>query len=399
MPIPNKIKKNQFFVKIFFMRVNIKSYFTVIFFVLISTFFVWLPFLLRSNFWYGIEIPNSSFEYIYRNYDGPLYIIPAKTFYHKEAIDKIGFELPLPSKYFAAHLPFYPFLIRFFGDIFRIFGFSLVYFKAMIFVNLMATIALTAFFYFLITQFKLSKNPLFLSLVFLFIPKFLVVRSIGAPESMFLLLILLSIYFFEKERYFLAGLFGGLATITKTPGILLFFAYGLVFLEKILKTKKINWQWMGIFLIPLGLLTVFELYALQYGDFFAYFNTGGFVPMPYPFSVFNFRAKWVGTAWIEEMVFYFFLYGLTVYNLKNSKYRSFFYFSLIFYVAILFVQHKDIPRYSLPLWPMALISFEKFFTSKKFLIAFLFLLPAIYLFAWNFIVYNIIPISNWQPYL
>jgi hypothetical protein len=156
---------------------------------------------------------------------------------------------------------------------------------------------------------------------------------------------------------------------------------------------------MGIFLIPLGLLTVFELYALQYGDFFAYFNTGGFVPMPYPFSVFNFRAKWVGTAWIEEMVFYFFLYGLTVYNLKNSKYRSFFYFSLIFYVAILFVQHKDIPRYSLPLWPMALISFEKFFTSKKFLIAFLFLLPAIYLFAWNFIVYNIIPISNWQPYL
>jgi len=399
MPIVNKIKKNQFFVKIFFMRVNIKSYFTVIFFVLVSTFFVWLPFLLKSNLWYGIEIPNSSTQYIYRNFDGPLYIIPAKTFYNKDAIEKIGLELALPSKYFAAHLPLYPFLIRVFAEVFKFFGFSLAYFKAMIFVNLAATVFLTLFFYFFIKNLKLSQKPLLLSFIFLFIPKFLVVRSIGAPESLFMLLILLSIYFFEKERYFLAGLFGGLATMTKTPGILLFFSYALVFLEKILKTKKINWRWIGIFLIPLGLLTVFELYALQYGDFFAYFNTGGFVPMPYPFSVFNFRAKWVGTAWIEEIIFYFFLYGLTVYNLKDSKYRSFFYFSLIFYIAIIFVQHKDIPRYSLPLWPMAAVSFEKFFTSKKFLIVFILLLPAIYLFAWNFIVYNVMPVSNWQPYL
>jgi 4-amino-4-deoxy-L-arabinose transferase-like glycosyltransferase len=365
----------------------------------LTTFLVWLPFLLKSNFWYGIEIPNSSFEYIYRNYDGPLYIIPAKTFYHKEAIDKIGFELPLPSKYFAAHLPFYPFLIRFFGDIFRIFGFSLVYFKAMIFVNLAATVFLTLFFYFFIKNLKLSQKPLLLSFIFLFIPKFLVVRSIGAPESMFLFLILLSIYFFEKKRYFLAGLFGGLATMTKTPGILLFFSYVLVFLEKIIKTKKINWRWIGVFLIPLGLLAVFVIYAFQYKDFFAYFNSGDNIHLFYPFSVFNYKANWVGTAWLEEMIFYFFLYALTVYSWKDSKYRSFFYFSVIFYTAILFVQHKDIPRYSLPLWPMALISFEKFFTSKKFLIVFLFLLPAIYLFAWNFIVYNIMPISNWQPYL
>ena len=294
MPIPNKIKKNQFFVKIFFMRVNIKSYFTVIFFVLISTFFVWLPFILKINFWYGIEIPNSSTQYIYRNFDGPLYIIPAKTFYNKEAIEKIGLELAIPAKYFAAHLPLYPFLIRVFAEVFKFFGFSLAYFKAMVFVNLAATVFLTLFFYFFIKNLKLSQKPLLLSFIFLFIPKFLVVRSIGAPESMFLLLILLSIYFFEKGRYFLAGLFGGLATMTKTPGILLFFVYGLVFLEKILKTKKINWQWMGIFLIPLGLLTVFELYALQYGDFFAYFNTGGFVPMPYPFQFLIFEQNGLG---------------------------------------------------------------------------------------------------------
>jgi Gpi18-like mannosyltransferase len=381
------------------MRVNIKSYFTVIFFVLVSTFFVWLPFILKSNLWYGIEIPNSNTQYIYRNFDGPLYIIPAKTFYNKDEIEKIGLELALPAKYFAAHLPLYPFLIRVFADLFKLVGIPLPYFKSMIFVNLAATVFLTLFFYFFIKNLKLSQKPLLLSFIFLFIPKFLVVRSIGAPESLFMLLILLSIYFFEKERYFLAGLFGGLATMTKTPGILLFFAYGLVFLEKVLKTKKINWCWIGVFLIPLGLLAVFIIYAFQYKDFFAYFHSGDNIHLFYPFSVFNYKANWVRTAWLEEMVFYFFLYGLTVYNLKDSKYRSFFYFSLVFYIAIIFVQHKDIPRYSLPLWPMAAVSFEKFFTSKKFLIVFILLLPAIYLFSWNFIVYNIMPISNWQPYL
>lgn len=192
---------------------------------------------------------------------------------------------------------------------------------------------------------------------------------------------------------------GGLATMTKTPGILLFVAYGLTFLESLIKTKKFNWHWFGIFLIPLGLIAVFGLYAIQYNDFFAFFNTGAFVPMPYIFSVFNFRAKWVTTPWLEEIIFYFFLYGLTVYSLKDSKYRGLFYFSLVFFLAILFVQHRDIPRYSLPLWPLACIAFEKFFTSKKYTVIFIILLAAIYLYAWNFVLFNTMPISNWKPYL
>lgn len=331
-------------------------------------------------------------QYIYRNFDGPLYIIVAKTLYNPLAIEKIGLEVPLSPKYFAAHLPLYPVLIRAVGGI-------LGYLKAMIFVNLAATVVLSLFFFFFLKKFKLSEKPALLVIIFLFLPKFLVVRSIGAPESLFLLFILASIYFFESENYLLAGLVGGLAAMTKTPGILLFVGYSLVFFEKWLKTKKINWRWLGIMLIPLGLFGVFGLYYKQFGDFFGYFHSGGVVPMPYIFSVFNNQAKWVSTAWLEEIIFYFFLYGLTVYSLKDNKHRSFYYFSLVFYLAILFVQHRDIPRYSLPLWPMALISYEKFFTSKKFLIIFLILLPALYLYGWNFLLYNVMPISNWKPFL
>lgn len=367
-------------------------YLYIILLVVGSTIILWLPFLVKTDHWLGLNIPNSDFRYILRNYDGPLYIVPAKTWYNPKLIDNLHLELPLIPQYFAAHLPLYPLLITFFS-------FLLGYLKSMVFVNVLFAILLTGFIYYISRKWDLTSKPLWLSLVFLFLPRLLVIRSIGAPESLFMFLILLSLVSFEAKKYFLAGIFGGLATMTKTPGILLFAAYFLTILENYYQTKKINIRWLSLLLIPLGLLIVFFIYSLRYGDFFAYFNNGAFVPLVFPFSVFNFQKTWVETAWLEDIVFYFFLYLLTVINLFKSKYRSFYFFSLVFFIATTFVQHRDISRYSLPLWPLTCITFEKFFTSKKFLIAFLILLPAIYLYAWNFITANILPISNWQAFL
>lgn len=367
----------------------LRPYLLIIAVVLVSTIVVWLPFLMKSN--------GLSFLDIYKHYDGPLYVIPAKTFYNPQAIENLHTELKLPVKYFAAHLPLYPILIRLMSQISQI-G-NLRYLSSMVLVNLIATIGLGLFFYYFLNKFKLTKKPMILVLVMLFLPRLLVVRSVGAPESLFILLILASLFFFEKNKFWLAGLLGGLATMTKAPGILLFAGYGLVFVERLFKVKKFNWNWLGILLIPMGLLLVFGIYAGQYGDFFAFFHGNASVPMPHIFSAFNWKAKWVGTAWLEDILFYFFMYGMTVIYLKDSKYRSFFYFSLVFFVATTFIQHRDISRYSLPLWPLALIAFEKFFTSKKFLIIFLILLPAIFLYAWNFLPYNVMPISDWAAFL
>jgi len=328
--------------------------------------------------------------YLYKNFDGPLYVIVAKTFYKFLPGDLIAQNLPLSSNYFAAHLPLYPLLIRLFAFV--------GYLKSMLLVNVLATVGLTLFFFFILKDLALTKKPFLLTLVFLFLPRFLVVRSVGAPESLFMLLVLLSLYSFEKNKFWLAGLLGGLAVMTKIPGILLFPAFGLVIIEKIIKEKKVLWQWLGIVLIPIGLLVVFGIYYLQYGDFLAYFHTGYNVPMPYPFSVFNHQEKWVSTAWLEEIVLYFFLYLYAVLSLKNIKQRSFFYFALVFFIATTFVQHRDISRYSLPLWPLACIALEKLFTSKKFLIAGIILLPAIYFYAWNFLTFNIMPITEWKIY-
>jgi hypothetical protein len=379
----------------------LRPYLLIIAVVLVSTIVVWLPFLLKSN--------GLSFLDIYKHYDGPLYVIPAKTFYNPQAIENLHTELKLPVKYFAAHLPLYPVLIRTVKELIQLTGLrvnGLGYLKSMIGVNILATIGLAVFFYYLLNKLKLTKKPMILVLVMLFLPRFLVVRSVGAPESLFILLILASLFFFEKNKFWLAGLFGGLATMTKAPGILLFPAYIFVLIESYvipakagIQSKIFNFKWLYLLLIPFGLFVVFCIYAFQYGDFFAFFHGNASVPMPNIFSAFNWKARWVGTAWLEDILFYFFMYGLAVAYLKDSKYRSFFYFSLVFFVATTFIQHRDISRYSLPLWPLALIVFEKFFTSKKFLIIFLILLPAIFLYAWNFLPYNVMPISDWAAFL
>lgn len=388
--------------KITLMRRDILiPYFTVIGIVLISTLIFWSPFLFRATSWLGLSIPNSNFLYIYRHYDGPLYAVAAKTLYNPSLIERFILDIGFDNKYFAAHLPLYPLLIRLFAPIFN-------YSKSSIFVNIVSTSILALFFYYFVKQFKLTKNPIVLTSVFLMLPRFLVVRSIGAPESLFILLILLSLFFFEREKYLFAGLFGGLAAMTKTPGVLLFIAYLLVFLEQRFRiplhksfegqASRNDIQKLFILLIPLGLLLVFYFYQIQYKDFFAYFHSGDNIHLVAPYAAFNSQNRWVGTAWLEDILFYFFLYMLSVLFLKDTKYRSFFYFSLVFFIATIFVQHRDIGRYSLPLWLMACIALEKFFTSKKFLIALVILLPAIYLYAWNFSLQNVMPVSDWSSF-
>lgn len=398
---------NQLFATIFIKALNMRRiypYFTLTLLVFLSTILVWLPFLIRANDWLGLKIDRSSFDYVYRNYDGPLYVIAAKSFYDPNLIESplTGNFSELPPKYFAAHLPMYPTFIRMGREILNFIGLNadrLAYLKSMLLVNLGATAVLVGLFYFVLKKFRLTAKPLLLTAVFLFLPRFLIIRSVGAPESLFLLFILASLYFFEKGKYLWAGLFGGLSVATKSPGILLFGAYSLVIVERLTKTKKVDNKYWWLLLIPLGLVAVFSLYWRQYGDFLAYFHSGDNLHLVFPFSVFNFQKTWIGTAWLEEIIFYLALYGLTVLTLARSKYRSFFYFSLVFFIASLFIQHRDIARYSLPLWPLAVIAFEKFFTSKKFKTVFLLLLVGIYFYAWNFLSYNVMPIADWAPFL
>jgi 4-amino-4-deoxy-L-arabinose transferase-like glycosyltransferase len=362
------------------MSKRIVPYCTLLIVVFTSTLLAWAPFLL-----------SHSFETVYKHFDGPLYIIPAKTGYDPVKIESLLRDPSMPKNpiYYAAHLPGYPLLIWFISLA------GIGFLKSMIAATLLSTLLFAWGFYYVVKRMQLSKYPLLLTSIILFAPRFLVVRSIGSPEPLFMVAILCSLYCFEKKHYFGAGLAGALAVAIKVPGILLFPAFVLALIER----KLLKPAHLFLLLIPIALVAVFQLYANTYGDFFAYFHTGGTVPMPYPFSVFNASAKWVGTAWLEDVWFYFVVYAATAVQLWKSPHRSFFYFSIVFLAGTLFVEHRDISRYTLPLLPLAVIAFENQLTQKKFYPVLALGFIAAYAYAWNFIGANTMPITEWLPFL
>lgn len=368
----------------------------------VTTFAIWIPYIFRLDF-YGLNFAEG-FNIIYRNFDGANYIIIAKSLYQEQIISAM--PQSLPHTYFAAHFPFYSLLILAFSPL-------MGFLKSMIFVSFVSTIACVFAFYFLVRDFKLTNHPIWLSLIFLVLPaRWLIVHSVGSAEPTFIFFTLMAFYFFlkfeDKRNYLditLAGMFGLLAQWTRPPGILLFIAFGLYFIvrsyhKNILKwvseTFKTSLKHLPLALIPIGLLAVFGLYGIVYKDFFAYFNSGDNIHLVFPpYQVFNINQFWVGSIWLEDVV-YVYMFGLLagIMLLKNPVTRVLGIYTLTYVGASLFVAHRDISRYTLPVFPFALIAFEKLLTSKEFKIVFWILLLGIYLYAQNFLLQNTAPITN-----
>lgn len=371
---------------------------------ILLTLAVWLPHILRLNF-YGLNF-SEGFNTIYRNFDGINYIIIAKSLYNERIIAALPQELP--HTYYAAHFPLYSLLILIFSPL-------LGFLKSMLFVSVISTAAAAIAFYFLVRDFKLSHQPLWLSLVFLMLPaRWLIVHSVGSAEPTFIFFTILALHFFlkfeEKRSYLdvtLAGMFGLLAQWTRPPGILLFIAFGLYILWKsynknpgifINQTIKKSLSYFPLILIPAGLISIFFLYQVTYNDFFAYFHSGDNIHLTFPpFQVFNKNQFWVGDIWLEDVV-YVYLLGLLagIMLLKSERLKILGIYVLTYIGASLFVAHRDISRYVLPIFPFALIAFEKVLVSREFKIVLVIISLGIYLYAQNFILHNTAPFPNLQ---
>ena len=386
------------------MRKWIKDCFILASATFFITFLIWLPHILSlTNFW-GLDF-EVGFNTIYRNFDGLEYIIIAKTFYNPELIASL--PQSLSADYFASHFPGYAIVINLFAPLAG-------YLKSMLFVSLTSTILAAWAFYFLVRDFKLSSHPLFLSFLFLVLPaRWVIVHSVGSSEPTFIFFIITSIYFFMKfeqssqfKDILIASLFGLLAQLTRPPGILLFIALSVWLLWKIFRQKmqfasiiRTVTIYFPLLLIPLGLFGVFYLYGQTYGDFWAYFHSGDNIHLTFPpFQVFNKGQFWVGDIWLEDIVYIFMLGFLGGIMLLKQKLYPLAFFVLTYLAAATLVAHRDISRYLLPIFPFILIAFEKVLTSREFKIILLIILLAIYLYAQNFILQNVAPISNLLPF-
>ena len=372
---------------------------------LIPTLAIWAVFYFKVPQINNIPLPQNGMETIVANYDGPLYIVVAKSLYNGSYI-KTNFQFPLPVEYYAAHFPLFPLLIRALALVNRNYPY------AMLGVTVLTSFLALYFFHKLIKQYVEGEiDALFLTAVFAIFPaRWLVVRSIGSPEPLFIAAIIASVYYFDNRKYWLAGLWGVVATLTKSPGILLFIAYIIASVlpqAKALATAKFN-LWLRsldlkkypIILIPFALLAVFALYNVQFHNFFAYFNSGDNIHLLFPpFQIFNYSAPWVGTFWLEEIVFIYLFGAIGLMQLIKMRKWNLASFVGLFFGSILFVSHRDLMRYALPIVPFIYVAFAKYLVTKEFKIAFLILIIPTFLFALAFISNNVMPISNWGPLL
>lgn len=369
---------------------------------LFSTILIWLPFFLRLTSFWKMPLPGEGMATIMKNFDGLYYVVIAKSFYHPQIISSL-YSFDLPAVYYAAHFPLYPILIRIFSLFFG-------YLWSMISISLFASVLAAIVFYLFIKEFNYSKSPFWLTIIFLLFPaRWLIVRSVGSPEPLFALLFIASFYFFKKRNYWLAGIFGALTQLTKSPGILLFIGYVIYLLWENWQEIRKNWplqlikvtkQVYPLLLIPLTLVGIFTYYRYIYGDFWAYFHSGDNIHLFWPpLEVFNATSRWVGTFWLEEIIYVYFFGILGVVYLFKQGRIDLGIFTTVFFATTLFVAHRDLARYSLPLMPFLLIAFEPLLVKKEFKIAFAVILLPIFLYAINFVSHNTLPIADWSPFL
>jgi len=376
------------------MSEKIKGFLIAGAFSLIPTILIWLPFLLRVSSFWSIPLPQNGMETIVANYDGPLYMVAAKTLYNKIAITT-NFQFPLPAEYYTAHFPLFPLLIKLTGLITN-------YPYAMLIATVLSSILAIYFFMKLISQFVDKKDVIFMTFLFSIFPaRWLIVRSVGSADPLFVAAIIGSLYYFKNKKYWLAGLWGVIAQITKSPGILLFASYAIYFIYDYIKNKKFSVKkYIPVLLIPLSLISVFFFYKITQGDFWAYFHSGDNIHLSLiPFQIFNYSAPWVGTSWLEEIIFIYLLGAIGIYKLFQKKEFELGIFGAIFFLLTLFIAHRDLMRYSLPLVPVLLVAFSDSLVKKELKIALIVIIIPIYLYSLAFISQNVMPIANWAPFL
>ena len=405
------------------MKDKLQKLLPVLALALIPTFVLWIPFAINIPEVWSIPLPQESMVTIVSNYDGPLYIVVAKTLYNLDLIAQ-NYSFDLPLEYYAAHFPLFPLLIRLVATITGLFGRLSAfagYPYAMLVVTLFSSVLALTFFNKFIRQYTTKQNALWITMVFAILPaRWLAVRSVGSPEPLFIASIIASIYYFQNRKYWLAGIWGAAAQLTKSPGILLFAAYFMTLFAQSFKQislgkgKKvehlINWRAYPIFLIPLSLIGLFLVYGQTFGTFFAYFNSGDNIHLFFPpFQIFNYNAPWVGTFWLEEIIFIYLLGTMGAVKLVDlyrnaqpkdrEKNAVVMWFVIIFLGTILFVSHRDVMRYALPIVPFLFAGWTSTINSRDFKIAFVLVLIPAFLFSLAFISQNTMQISDWAPFL
>lgn len=349
---------------------------------IISFVFIIASLIFYSYYWFFVP---QKLQLLYQNWDGPSYVVIAKSLYDPDLINQVN-TISRNPEFFAAHFPLYPLLIRLFSFI--------GYFRSMLFVSQLFSLLFIITFYLLSVRLKL-KRPLILCLLLVFLtPRWFIVSHVGSSEPVFLFFLTFSILFLAKKNLVASAIAAFLAQMTRPQGILIFIgilfylAYQHIFCQ--IRLSELLKKYAPFLLVPLGVFLIFLIYLFQYHNFFAFFSSisqFGHLKL-IPFSAF-FPGN---SAWKEIYIFYYFLFLVSIIRLMSKNITKVLGFLAIsFTLPLLFLVHEDIGRYSIPMIPFIFIAFHRLITSKGFIIASIILIPAIFAYSINYTLLNLSP--------
>lgn len=160
----------------------------------------------------------------------------------------------------VAFFPLFPYLSRYLGYIVGshfLAGFLISNFSTLIAIFFMYLIALS------MMDEERSRRSIILILIF---PASFFLSAYYS-EGLFLMTITGSTYFFFRKNYLASGIFGMMAMLTRSTGIILFITFSLSLLYEILKRRqRFNPKMLSLLLIPAGLLIFMVMLRSQVGD-------------------------------------------------------------------------------------------------------------------------------------
>jgi hypothetical protein len=317
---------------------------------------------------------------VYRFWDAPNYLTIARTLYDVRPDNPLLAYVHTPT-YFLRHFPAYPLLVR----AFSFFGYE----PALLLVSLLATAVATLLFYRLCRDVWKLASPELLTLVFLFLPpRWLLYRSTGSTEALYLAFTLGAIFFFERSHVARASVAGALATLTRISGLMIAPAFAVVLLRRRERLRRVLW----LSVIPAALAAYFLFCASRTGNFFEYFSQHG--DKMSVFRPFGFLPELFRKGLYHQAEFHILL--ALVYAVGTSRLKPFpvIFWYCVFELALhVCISTEDWSRYFLAMAPFAIvIGFRDVIDTRAFRWIFVPYVVLALVYCWS-----VIPLNGCRP--
>jgi hypothetical protein len=325
-----------------------------------------------------------------RHFDGPNYMVVAKTLYRPTAVNPLPGYVSTP-RYFAVHLPFYPLAVRAAA---ALAGYPAGLLLATALFGAASAAAWAAY----QRAAAPAVAPLAGLLLFLCVPpRHLLYRSIGATEAPMALLVVLAALAYRRGRFGWAFAAAGLASVTRINGVLVIGVLAIALLAR----RRARTAILGSALASLPLLATFAWQGRVLGDPAAFFATHGgkrgFAPFGYVLDLAR-EGRWVDA---ELLLAVFLFYGVAAARLwtLGDRFES----GLVVAHLGLFcvLRETDLPRYALTVAPFAVVlAFRDAWANRRVATAFLAAaLPLAFAYTWATMPNNLCEPSTWRALL